>query len=348
MRSYDEILVAMKAEFEEKAGFSPDDASDIGIRLKVLASQIYSLGAELDWLKRQAFPQTATGEELDKHAEMRGVIRKGAKKAAGYVVFYRDEPAVSDIFIPAGTVCITNGQPLLRFLTVSDAIFPAGGWDLEVPVVAENAGTIFNVGSRAICALETPIEGIHGVTNDMPFYGGVNPESDEDLRRRLLQSFKVINGANSDFYKKEVLKFPEVRSANVAKHPRGTGTLDIYVTGYGVPLQQSKLNEIKAYLGTIREVSVDIEVKNAMYYYYNVTVNVTVDSGYSSEEVKGRVRKAIEDFFMVLEVGQPVILSKLGAAISAVEGVTDYTFVNMQNGQAYFNGVYVSGVIVVN
>ena len=44
--TYDEILQAMTEEFTGLAGFSPDGASDIGIRMKVLAAQLYEL-----WLK---------------------------------------------------------------------------------------------------------------------------------------------------------------------------------------------------------------------------------------------------------------------------------------------------------
>ena len=43
-----------------------------------LAAQIYSLYIQADWVARQAFPQTAEGEYLDCHAQLRSLERKGA------------------------------------------------------------------------------------------------------------------------------------------------------------------------------------------------------------------------------------------------------------------------------
>ena len=58
MNTYDEILQRMQETFAQQAGFQADDASDIGIRLKVLAGEIYSACSQAEFLKRQAFPQT--------------------------------------------------------------------------------------------------------------------------------------------------------------------------------------------------------------------------------------------------------------------------------------------------
>lgn len=90
--AYSEILERMQTEFEKNAGYVPDDASDISIRMKTLAGEIFSLESSLDFLKRQMFPTTATGEYLDKHAEMRGLKRKPAIKASGKLMFYVERP----------------------------------------------------------------------------------------------------------------------------------------------------------------------------------------------------------------------------------------------------------------
>ena len=51
--TYESILSRMQDQFQELAGFPADDASDIGIRLKVLAGELFSACTNLDWLKRQ-------------------------------------------------------------------------------------------------------------------------------------------------------------------------------------------------------------------------------------------------------------------------------------------------------
>lgn len=87
MPSYESIVQRMQEEFEKQAGFVPDDASDIGIRMKVLAGELFSCYASLDWLWRQTFPQTAQGDCLDLRAAERGLQRKQPLSAKGSLVF---------------------------------------------------------------------------------------------------------------------------------------------------------------------------------------------------------------------------------------------------------------------
>ena len=61
IQRYETILERMKETFRQEAGFEADDASDVGIRLKVLAGEVFSLLHSVDWLRRQVFPQTAQG-----------------------------------------------------------------------------------------------------------------------------------------------------------------------------------------------------------------------------------------------------------------------------------------------
>lgn len=62
MESYEEILQRMEDAYEQESGHRAEDVSDTGLRLKVLAGELYRLRAQVAWLERQAFPQTASGE----------------------------------------------------------------------------------------------------------------------------------------------------------------------------------------------------------------------------------------------------------------------------------------------
>ena len=108
--TYEEILKRMQAKYEEETGAKPEDSADIGIRLKVLAGEIHRVMAEMEWLRRQAFPQTAVGEELDKHAAQRGLERIAAQKAKGVLTFSRSTPLSYDVTLPKGTICASAGD----------------------------------------------------------------------------------------------------------------------------------------------------------------------------------------------------------------------------------------------
>ena len=81
METYEEILGRMQGTFEELAGYPADDASDIGIRLRVLAGEVYSLTAAMDWLEQQFFAQTAQDEQLDLRAQEHGIQRRPAQNS---------------------------------------------------------------------------------------------------------------------------------------------------------------------------------------------------------------------------------------------------------------------------
>ena len=58
--SYEErYWQAMRSRYEELTGSRPEDASDIAIRLRVLAGQLAGLQQSLDEMFRQAFPPPA-------------------------------------------------------------------------------------------------------------------------------------------------------------------------------------------------------------------------------------------------------------------------------------------------
>ena len=77
LESYKEILERMRAKYIEESGNKPEDVSDIGIRLRVMAGEVYRLQARMDWLWKQAFPETADGAQLDLHGAQRGLVRGG-------------------------------------------------------------------------------------------------------------------------------------------------------------------------------------------------------------------------------------------------------------------------------
>ena len=107
--TFDAIYDRMAAAYAAQAGYRPEDASDAGIRLKVLAGEIYAALCSLRTVEAEAFPQTTSGAALDLHAGERGLSRKPAVQATGALLFFRETPLEYDIEIPAGTVCAASG-----------------------------------------------------------------------------------------------------------------------------------------------------------------------------------------------------------------------------------------------
>ena len=95
MRTVEEIYQEMRACFAQKTGMELHEGCDLSVRLYALAAQVYALEVQADWACRQAFPQTAQGEYLDRHAQLRGLERKEAVPAEGTVRFTAGEVSQS-------------------------------------------------------------------------------------------------------------------------------------------------------------------------------------------------------------------------------------------------------------
>lgn len=325
MENYEEILERMKAKFTELSGSPVNDDSDLGIRMKVLAGEIFSLQSTIQWLKNQMFAQTATGDQLDYLALERGIYRKSAVSSTGTIKFMRDTALDYDLEIPTDTICSTNGISSIRFKTTEPAILDAGKLSVTVPAQSEIGGTAQNTGLGTIKIMVTPPAGITSVTNEEPFVGGMDAESDEELRERLIDSYKNIsNGANIGFYKSHALKYDSIYSASVIAKERGVGTVDIYVAAKGTVPSDEFVAKIQSEIDEIRELNVDVKVNKATMSEIPVAVELAIKNGFNFDEVKAQCAAKINEYFNSLKIGDPFLIAALGSAIYNVPGVENY------------------------
>lgn len=327
MESYDSILNRMRAKFKDKAGFSADDASDVGIRLEVLAGEIFSVMSNIEWLKREMFPQTASGVQLDKHARQRGLKRKGAIKSKGKLKFTMKEKSERDVIVPEGTVCATSGENSIRFITLEDAVISAGNLYVEVDAQSEKAGRDSNTNAQTINIIVTQLQSVDSVINMDAFAGGLDEETDEELRKRLIENYRnVSNGTNVAFYKNFVLKYDGVNTASVAKMARGVGTIDIYVSGRGTSIDIDKISQMQSDINKAKEINVDVKVLNAELVTVDVELSIEVQVGYDKETVKNLCKQAIRNYFLSLGIGDTVYLAAISDVVYHTEGVKNYQF----------------------
>ena len=312
--------------YEVESGFRPENESDIMLRLRVLAGEIYSERAYAEFILRQMFPTTAVGEYLDAHAAQRGLSRKGATYATGQVIFSAAAEEHEDILIPAGTVVCTVSEPL-RFVTDSDAVLSAGIQNVMVKVTAAQSGSASNVAVGRIGVIVTPVLGIGAVKNSMKFSGGTDDESDESLRNRIIDSYQnITNGANAAYYRSIAMSVDGVYSASVVGCGRGVGTVDVYACSKGGTLSEATLRKIQALLDEVREMNVDVKVFSPTEMSINLYILLTAADGYDFDTVAGEVQTAVENYINNLGIGHDLWLSDVGEVIYHIPGVAGYSF----------------------
>lgn len=321
MKTVEQLYSDMMNDFTARTGMEIAVGGDLSARLYAAAAQIYGLYVQADWVNRQCFPQTAQGEYLDHHARLRALERKAASHARGVVRFFGDAGAGMDREIPAGTVCMTPG--LVAFATTQDGVLAAGKSHVDIPVQAVEAGAAGNVIAGSVRLLSTAPVGITGCTNPQAMSGGGDAEEDEQLRRRILDSFlRLPNGANSAFYEQGALSFDEVVAAVALPRNRGVGTVDVVVaTAQGVP-ERELLERLNEYFRERREIAVDVQACAPR----TVTVDVAVGiQSADMEQTAQRVEQALRSWFSGRRLGEHVLRAKLGSIIFAVDGVENYT-----------------------
>ena len=323
MKTVDEIYGELLASFGKRTGLEPREGCDLSARMYALAAQVCALYVQADWVLRQAFPQTAEGDYLDAHAQLRGLARKRATAAQGMVRFTAGEKADAPREIPKGTVCMTAG--LVRFETERAGVLEAGALTADVPVRALEAGEAGNVSAGAISSMAVAPMGIASCTNPQPCGGGSDGEGDEVLRERVLGTFKRLpNGANAAFYEQGALSFDQVAAAAVIARPRGVGSVDIVpATMSGLP-DKELLDQLQAYFEERREIAVDLKVRAPRTAVVNITVQVEAREGWDRAEVLSRVERAVREWFTGRLLGQDILRAKLGSLIYDCDGVENY------------------------
>ncbi|MEY8260528.1 baseplate J/gp47 family protein [Oscillospiraceae bacterium 50-60] len=320
MKSVDEIYQELLAAFARRAGFTPEDACDLSVRLYAAAAQIQALDIQAEWVLDQSFPQTAQGVYLDRHAAMRGLSRLPASRAVGTLRFSVESPPALAVNIPAGTVCMTADER--RFQTTAGATLAAGATYADAPAEALEAGGGGNAVAGAVRFLTACPVAVTACTNPAAFSGGSDAEDDETLRRRVLESYRRLpNGANAAWYEQTAMSHDGVAAARAVGRARGIGTVDVYIAGESGLPGAALLEEVRADLRERREIAVDVAVKAPAAVPVNVSAAIAVGENADFGEVKARAELAISTLFTGRMLGRPVLLAELGSRLYALEGV---------------------------
>lgn len=341
------FLQQMQSRYEELTGMKADDASDIGIRLKILAEQLAVLQHQLEEAQRQTFAQTASGEALERHAAARGLRRKPATFARGEVVFSRTTPAADNLVIPKGTP-LTGGSGQIRFVTEQEAVLPGGQTEVRVPVHSEIAGTKGNLAAGVLSVMVSPVQGIAAVNNPSPMTSGEDAESDQSLRQRLMDSYRMVtNGTNSAFYHQRAMSYAGVRCAKVLPRHKGRGTVGVVVYGPGV--DEGLLRTMQEEISAGKEINVDLTIEQAVERPAALTAEIAAADGYSITDVQQQCREGLKQYLETFEIGQPLYPAMLVRELLSCPGVANCRILSpAQDSYPLEKEIFTAGTIQIN
>lgn len=305
----------------EEGSFASDMAAPVALEM----SKLYGVA---DAILTGYFLETLTGANLEKRASEFGIIRKDGVKATGTVVFTGNDGKV----IPQGTQLTTNNG--IIFVT-DEAVTIANG-TATVDITAMNAGAAYNVPENTIVYTYRSISGVSSVTNPSATIGGADPETDEDLRKRILIRLQTpATSGNAYHYYQWALSVDGVGDAKVIPLARGAGTVDVMlVSPTKEPVSQDVVDACSDYIETVRPIGADVDVYSADAKTINVAASVTVDSSTTKAEVQSKFADALNEYFHESSFKVYTLsINRVAYLLMSIDGVTDYSTLTI-NGSA--------------
>ncbi|MDF2935276.1 MAG: Baseplate family protein [Paenibacillaceae bacterium] len=325
---------------KQEGTFSYDVTSALSVELAIAYAQ-------LERVLRLGFAATSSGVYLDRRADEHGVTRRSAAKANGEVMLTGSTGAV----VPKGTVFATGAG--VRYVSMASVVLSAEGRAV-VKIEAEKAGASGNTAAGTITIIPVSVSGVSAVGNPAVVTGGTEAESDASLLERLLQRVRnQATSGNAAHYKLWAMEVEGIGDAKVFPLWNGPGTVKVVV------LDQAKrapaverITAVKAHIEASRPVGATVTVEAAQETAINVSVQVTLSSGYTRDGVKAAVQAGIQSYLQGLAFKDPVVrYTRIANIILDTAGVEDYTALTVNGGTVNISitdrAVAVPGQLVV-
>lgn len=290
------------------------DSSPLNAIGKTWGGDSFLFYGRLGWLARQAFPDTAEGESLERWASFWGKQRQGAQFASGEI----------DFAGPNGTA-IGVGRALqyadgTRLSATTGGTIAGGVLTLEA--VADEAGEGGNAVGGTVVELVNPIAGVTAeVSSSEAMTGGFDAEDDEQLLVRLLQRTRTIpGGGNAEDYVGYLLDAEDIDVDRVWVYPLelGAGTVVIRFTvntGSTAPIPDAgQVSDAQAVIDALRPVTAAVTVVAPTTKAFDLDATIVPDTS----EAQGQAEDELESLFAREgEPGGTIPNSHLRDAISA-------------------------------
>lgn len=287
------------------------------------------VGFALDAILELGFIETASGEYIDKRANEQGLTRKEAEKAKGVVTVTGKAKTV----IPSGFVLMTEEG--LEFLTDESATIPDDG-KVKINCTAASGGILYNVAANKVVLFEETALEITAVNNEQPFVGGINRETDDELRARYLTKVRnPVGSGNVYHYQEWALSVSGVTKAKVFPLWNGNGTVKVVVTGQnGRAPSEEILTAVRDAIAANAPIGATVTVVSVEEIALSVSATVELINGATVLDVQDAIKKAIDAYITEALAEGVVRVNRIGEAILSVDNVADYGNIKLNGSSA--------------
>lgn len=287
--------------------------SVLSVLVYVWAGACHLMYGALQWYFSQFWIKTAEKEYLERKASTWGITRKAGARAVGQVTF-----SGSGI-VPAGSV-LRNDSGLL-FTVDADVSVPGTG-----VVTASETGSASNLERGETLTLVQAVAGISGSAVVVSMTGGVDAETDDELRNRVLTALRnpPMGGSAAD-YVTWALEVPGVTRAWCYPLYLGLGTVGVSFVCDGQeesPLPDEEMvRRVQEYIEERKPVTADVMVFAPRAVPVDIRLRIVPDTSAVREAVKAELHDL---FTREAEPGVTLLKSHIDEAVSITSGEEDH------------------------
>ena len=173
------------------------------------------------------------------------------------------------------------------------------------------------------------------MVNEAATVGGIDDETDEALRERLLIRIQTpATSGNAYHYRMWALESPGVGAAKVYPLWNGNGTVKVMVVGDDMqPVDDTIVTACAEYIESVRPIGATVTVVSAVAKEISAEAEVVIDPSTTVAEVQEAFYKALEEYIheIAFEV-YTLSYNKVGYLLMSIPGVVDYTALTVNGG----------------
>lgn len=353
MRTKEAILADMlnnlSDDYQKTEGFPIYDI------LSAVAGGLETQNADVEFASNQNNVYQISGDHLTQFIyERTGLKRRSGAASWGYIQITTNQ----DTVIPAGSLFAT--QTGLMFQNLTPAVINNTTLNVYVECTTEGADT--NVPAGTVNTMAVTVAGVTKVNNADSFVGGLDSETDDELRTRyILHISNPSSSGNKLDYKEWALEVDGVSNARVLPLWNGDNTVKVVLIGEGnTAPSQSVVEEVQNYIDPnisgsgegVAPIGAYCTCVAATQKTVNIVSTITVEPGYTPSAVQADTITNIKNFFIQLDFdAKNITATQIMRSIFDTAGVSDCTVPTLNDGASVTvsdTEVAVFGTITIN
>jgi uncharacterized phage protein gp47/JayE len=344
----------------------------VGSTLRAILEANASVALWMQWLILQVLQttraSTSIGTDLDSWMADFSLVRLPAVAATGVVTFTRFTIMGTALVPPGSLVRTADGTQ--TFAVVIDNtnaswnaaqngyVMATAAATMDVPVIAQTAGSAGNVQASSVTLLASAIPGIDAVGNAAAFQNGMDAETDTAFRSRFQNYINSRSRATKLAVATAIGNIQQGLLYTIRENQDTNGNTlmgSFVVTvddGSGHP-STALLSTVQAAVDAVRPVGSVFSVQPPAVVVVNVSLSLTVTGTTSNPQLAAPVAAAITAFIDGLSIGAALPISRISqVAYTASPAIINVSQVQLNGAGADItpplNGVVKVGVVAVN